>query len=226
MKILQRIGLCFSLFFDLFKGFWQLLYGVWRISKLPHPIVSIFGGARLKKEDPYFSQAFELGKKFVEDDISVLTGGGPGVMEAANCGAAQAGANGRSIGISVSNLGEAHNTCAQEAFEVNYFFARKWLLTHYSAAFIIFPGGFGTLDELAEVLTMIKTKKMPRVPIILFGVEYWKPFVYWVEHEAIKHGLIDKQDLKLFTLTDDLDQAFCVVRDECELPTEKKSDRA
>lgn len=215
MKTTERIKLCVSLTFNLIRVFGQLIYGAWRISKVPMPIVSIFGGSRLKKNDFYFGKAFELANRFVTSGISVLTGGGPGVMEAASCGAAKPGKRGMSVGISVRDLGEGRNPCAQEYFELDFFFARKWLLTRYSSAFIVFPGGFGTMDELSEVLTLIQTNKLKRVPIVLFGKEYWQPFIDWLHKEALKHGLIKQKDLDLFTFTDDLEVAFCVARDEC-----------
>ena len=194
------------------------------MSKLQKPFVSIFGGARLSQESPYAMKANELARRLVEHNVSVLTGGGPGVMRAANCGAVKPtnGGKGKSVGIGVKDLGEGRNPCVQEYFELNYFFARKWLLTRYSSAFIVFPGGFGTMDELAEVLTLIQTKKLAHVPIVLVGVDYWKPFMKWVHDSAISHDLIEKEDLKLFTVTDDMEEAFCLVRDECDIITRKQ----
>ena len=216
--MMNRIGICLSTSWRLFKVFWQTTYGVFRISKLQEPIVSIFGGARVTGEDFYFKKAHELGRRLTELDISVLTGGGPGIMEAASCGvAALPKGKARIMGIGVTDLGEEPNKCAQEFFALDYFFARKWLLTHFSSAFVVFPGGFGTLDELAEVLTLIQTKKLKRVPIVLFGMEYWQPFMQWLKDEALKHGTVSEDDLKLFTLTDDLEQVFCLIRDECKV---------
>ncbi len=214
----QRIGLCLKLWLKLTRVFFQLIYGAWRVSTLPQPIVSIFGGARLPQHDIYAKQADQIGRWLVENNISVLTGGGPGIMEAANCGAIKTnGGTGKSMGIGVKDLGEGKNPCVQEYFVLDYFWARKWLLTRYSVAFVVFPGGFGTLDELAEVLTLIQTKKMKRVPIILLGKEYWAPFMQWIIQEAVKHGTILKEHVKLFTVTDDPYEAFCIVRDECKI---------
>ncbi len=214
----KRFRLCCQTFFQWIRVLWQLLYGVWRVAKLPRPIVSIFGGARITGDDIYFRKAHELGQRLVELDISVLTGGGPGIMEAASCGAIVPKAGqARMMGIGVTDLGEAANPCVQEYFELNYFFARKWLLTRFSSAFVVFPGGFGTLDELSEVITLIQTKKLKRVPIVLFGVEYWDLFMKWLNLEALKHGTVSKEDLNLFTLTDDLEQVACLIRDECKV---------
>lgn len=216
--MIRRIGICLSTGWRLFKVFLQTIYGVFRISKLQAPIVSIFGGARITGEDFYFKKAHELGRRLTELDISVLTGGGPGIMEAASCGVvASPKGKARIMGIGVTDLGEEPNKCAQEFFALDYFFARKWLLTHFASAFVVFPGGFGTLDELAEVLTLIQTKKLDRVPIVLFGIEYWHPFMLWLKDEALKHGTINEDDLRLFTVTDDLEEVFCLIRDECKV---------
>ena len=218
MNFLTRLGLCSTLFFRLMRVFFQLLYGAWRVSKLHKPIVSIFGGARLKQTDVYFHQAHELAQRLISENISVLTGGGPGIMEAVSCGAIAAkNKHATSMGISVKDLGEGKNKCVQEYFELNYFFARKWLLTRYSVAFVVFPGGFGTMDELSEVLTLMQTKRLKRVPIVLIGTEYWEYFMKWITDEALKHGTISKDDLQLFIVTDDLFEAFCLIRDECAI---------
>ena len=214
----SRLWMCTKIFYRGLKVQLQVVYGAWHLSKLQKPFVSIFGGARLSQESPYAEKANELAQRLVEHNVSVLTGGGPGVMHAANCGAIEPknGGKGRSVGIGVKDLGEGKNPCVQEYFELDYFFARKWLLTRYSTAFIVFPGGFGTMDELSEVLTLIQTKKLERVPIILFGTSYWDSFMKWVTDEAIVHDLIAEKDLKLFTVTDDLEEVFCLVRDQCD----------
>jgi len=216
MRFFQRLWRCFLLSCKLARVFFQLLYGAWRISSLPQPIVSIFGGARISKEDVYTDQAREISQWLSEHNISVLTGGGSGIMESASYGTLCKG-KGRSIGIGVKGLEDQRNPYVKEYFQLDYFFARKWLLTRYSTAFIVFPGGFGTLDELSEILTLITTKKMKKMPIVLIGKEYWKPFMQWVREEAFKHRAIDKRQMQLFRITDDLYQAFCFIRDECSL---------
>lgn len=218
MTLLRRIAMFCTLFWQLAHVFFQLLYGVWRISKLNQPLVSVFGGARIGQDTVYFLQAHQVARRLVENNISVITGGGPGIMEAANCGAMDIKqTKARSIGIMVANLGEDINPCVHECFELNYFFARKWLLTQYSKAFVIFPGGFGTLDELFEVLTLMQTKKMARVPIILVGSEYWQPFKDWIMSQALVRGAINPDDIGLFTVTDDLEEVICLVMDECSV---------
>jgi len=223
MKIFSRLGLSCSLFCSLFRVFYQLLGGAWKVSRLPKPMVSIFGGARLREDDHYFSKAQTLAGRLADAGISVLTGGGPGVMEAASCGAyhSQLG-KGQSIGISVRDLGEGRNPCTHHYLELDYFFARKWLLTRYSSAFVVFPGGYGTLDELAEVLTLIQTKKLGPAPIVLVGKEYWGPFIDWLCGETFKHGLISQDAMEMFTVTDDLDHAFRIVENECRRCLERE----
>lgn len=214
--MLERLGHLLKYAYKLFKVYMQMLRGLWKISRFSKPIVSIFGGARLKKDDPYFTQISEFAHRLTNNNVSVITGGGGGAMEAANCGAIKPGkGNGTSIGISVSELGEGRNMCVEEYLVLDYFFGRKWLMTHFSKAFIIFPGGYGTLDELMEVLTLISTKKMMRAPVVLVGVEYWQPFMKWLRDEPMNHGLLSEEGFALITLTDDLEYAFCVIRDRC-----------
>lgn len=219
MNFFTRIGWCWHALWRWIKALHQMLHGAWKISKLNAPIVTIFGGARFLQADRYAVQANKLAAMFIEHDISVITGGGSGIMEAANCGAvAQASkkGQGKSIGINVKGL-EARNKCAQEYFELNDFFARKYLMTHFSVGFVVFPGGFGTLEELGEILTLIRTHKMPRLPIILIGVEYWTPFMQWLNNEVLAHGAITNEDIELFVLTDDLERALSLVCSTCQI---------
>lgn len=218
----NRIAMCAGVFYRHFKVLWQVVYGSWHLSKLQKPFVSIFGGSRLAQESPYAMRANDLARRLVEHNVSVLTGGGPGVMMAANCGAVKPsnGGKGRSVGIGVKDLGEGKNPCVQEYFQLDYFFARKWLLTRFSSAFVVFPGGFGTMDELSEVLTLIQTRKLSRVPIVLVGTDYWKYFMNWIT-EAAAHDLIAEKDLGLFTLLDDMEEVFCLVRDKCDIAVKK-----
>lgn len=195
----------------LFKVFWQLLRGIWCLSYLPSAPVTIFGGTHLAPDSIYLKKAHILARMLSQHSIPVLTGGGPGIMEAANCGAENKDKKVIStIGIGVKGLSEIEgfNKCAKTIIVMDYFFSRKWLLTSYSSGFAVFPGGFGTLDELTELLTLIKTKMRTKAPIVLIGIEYWKPFVDWLFHSALAHGLVSADDAALFTLTDDIQQAF------------------
>jgi len=207
--MIARIIFWFRSMSPLLGTVFQLLYGMWRIGKYTPPFVSIFGGSRLKQTDYYALKAHELSQRLVNANISVLTGGGPGIMEAANCGIIYApNGSAKSIGIGVRDLNEPTNICVQEYMRVNQFWARKWLLTRYSVAFIVFPGGFGTLDELSEVLTLIQTHKVAPTPLILVGTEYWKPFMEWCTNQAFHHGAIKKEELELLFVTDDLEEVF------------------
>ncbi len=210
------------LFSSLFKTTFQLIYGVWKVSRLPEPIVTVFGGARLKQDDFYAQQAHELSHRLARANISVITGGGPGIMEAANCGISHEQAKAiraRTLGITVKGLGkkEQVNECAKEYIVMDYFFPRKWLMINFSVAFVVFPGGFGTMDELAEVATLMQTEQLPGVPLVLIGTEYWQPFMNWLTDSALKNGLISEKDLNLIRVTDDLDEAFCLLQERCEL---------
>lgn len=218
---LKRVNLFFVTAAHFCRVYTQLLYGVWKISKLPAPIVTIFGSARVAQTTPYAKQANELARMFTHAKISVLTGGGPGIMEAANCGVIRDdGSKVRSIGVGVRGIDEKQNPCVNEYFELNYFFARKWLLTRFSSAFVVFPGGFGTLDELTEILTLIQTKKAPRAPIVLVGTEYWQPFITWIRNETLAHDLVPSEEFTFFSVTDDLTTAFDLVRNHCDIPQE------
>jgi len=216
MHFFKRLFNTLAVFYRVTKVNFQLAYGVWRLTKLPLPLVSIFGAARLQQNDKYAHDAHKLAQRFVESDISVLTGGGPGIMQAASCGAVAKKGSGISLGIGVRGLGETTSPCLNEYMELDYFFARKYLLTHFSSGFVVFPGGFGTMDELSEVLTLIQTNKMPKLPIVLYGSEYWALFMQWVTDEAVIHGVVSKEHAALFSITDDLEEAFTIVQDECK----------
>jgi len=220
MTLKERIISCIQLGYNFFWVFVHLIYGAWRISKIAYPIISIFGGSKLAKDDKYGKEANQIAEWLVEAKMSVLTGGGPGIMEAANLGATKGLKEQKelySFGIGVRGLHETQNKYVQEYFELDYFFARKWLLTQYSVGFIIFPGGFGTVDELSDILTLVQTKQMKKVPIVLIGKEYWRPFMEWVTDEALRHGFVKEEHVKLFSVTDDPYKAFCFVRGECSI---------
>jgi uncharacterized protein (TIGR00730 family) len=222
---LRRIAKLASSFFILMRMNLQLLRGIWKVSGIPLPIVSIFGGSHLNLSDKYAQQAHTIAEKLVARNISVMTGGGPGIMEAASCGAIAFGKAGvTSLGIGVTELNENSNPCVQEYFEVKDFASRKWLLTRYAIGFVVFPGGFGTLDELAEILTLMQTHKLPRVPIVLIGKEYWHFFMHWLTKEALPHGVVTAEHLKLFSVTDNLDEAVNVICSSCTIQKVKKGE--
>lgn len=197
----------------------RMMYGVWKLVRLPRPRVTIFGGSKIDQHHPYAQQAMVLAQKLVDHNISVLTGGGPGIMMAANCGAVSDRPNGlRSMGVNVKGLEEEIiNKCVQELVYTNYFYSRKWLLTRYSEAFVVFPGGFGTLDELSEIATLIQTKHMDDSPIVLIGVEFWKPLMTWINDSALKEGLLKEKDRNIIKVTNDLDEALNIVKARCDM---------
>jgi uncharacterized protein (TIGR00730 family) len=214
----KRIRECFSLSWNLLRVFIQIVDGVRRISKLSRSRITIFGSSKISITDKYAQEAQQVATWLVESGMSVLTGGGPGIMAAANLGARSVPTDdARSVGVGLRGLHEEKNTYVQEYFELDYFFARKWLLTQYSSGFIVFPGGFGTLDELSEVLTLIQTAQMKKVPVVLMGKEFWQPFIDWMHKEPLAHGLITVEHLKLLSVTDDPYKAFCFVRGKCKI---------
>lgn len=169
------------------------------------PAISIFGSARIGRDSPYFEAARETGRKLAEVGYAVITGGGPGIMEAANQGAFEAGAC--SIGLNIELPHEQGlNSFVNLPLNFRYFFVRKVMFVKYAEGFVIFPGGFGTLDELFEALTLIQTGKLEDFPVVLFGRSFWQPLVDWVKQDVLGNKLIVSQDLDRLMLTDDVDE--------------------
>lgn len=165
--------------------------------------VTIFGSARLPEDNKYYVIARELGRRLAENGHAVITGGGPGIMEAANRGAFEYG--GRSVGLNISLDHEQFpNPYLTDTMEFHYFFSRKVMLVMASKAFVFFPGGFGTMDELSEVLILEQEDKMPKQPIFLYGKSFWRPFYKVWEKKMLANGLIKAKDMKLVTITDDI----------------------
>lgn len=181
--------------------------------------VSVFGSARTDPEHPWYALGVEVGRRIAEAGFPVITGGGPGLMQAANRGAASVG--GRSIGLAIElPREEAPNPYADTVVPFEHFFVRKTVFVRYSCAFVALPGGFGTLDELFEALTLIQTGKLHDFPVILVGTEFWTPVVDWLRSTLAVVGTISPEDLDLITLTDDLDEMIAVIRScvECHTP--------
>ncbi len=163
--------------------------------------ISIFGSARSLPNDPYYKPAQETAALLAREGFAVITGGGPGIMEAANRGAFEAG--GLSIGCNIElPFEQGPNAFQTRSLTFRYFFVRKMMFVKYSLGFIIFPGGFGTLDELFEALTLIQTRKIRNFPVVLFGSQYWNGLLTWIRDFAMKEGKISEQDLKLLHITD------------------------
>jgi uncharacterized protein (TIGR00730 family) len=170
------------------------------------PAVSIFGSARVQPDHPQYQLCVETARLIGESGYAIITGGGPGIMEAANRGAREAGA--RSVGCNIELPFEQHtNPYVDVSIDFRYFFVRKTMFVKYAQAFVIFPGGFGTMDELFESLTLIQTGKVRHFPVVLMGKDYWGGLVDWIRERMAAEGKVAEQDLDLFFLTDDAVEA-------------------
>jgi uncharacterized protein (TIGR00730 family) len=193
----------FRIMAEFVEGF-EVLGAVW-------PAVSVFGGARVPASHATYRSAEEIGRKLAQRGFAVITGGGPGAMEAANRGAQSAG--GRSIGLNIKLPHEQRpNDYADTVIHFDYFFARKVMFVKYACAFVGLPGGYGTLDEMFECLTLKQTQKMKNFPVILFGSDYWNGLVDWMKRRMLADGLIAQDDLELFCVTDSPDEVGEIVQ--------------
>lgn len=167
--------------------------------------VTVFGSARVREGDKYYDKARELGGLLAQNGHAVITGGGPGIMEAANRGSFEYG--GRSVGLNITLEHEQFaNQYLTDVMEFKYFFARKVMLSMASKTYVYFPGGFGTFDELSEILCLIQEDKMPHMPVFLFGKSYWRPLERYFRNKLLKEKMIKAQDLHIFKITDDLNE--------------------
>ncbi|MDR3642596.1 MAG: TIGR00730 family Rossman fold protein [Candidatus Doudnabacteria bacterium] len=197
-KMLEKINKEFVDGFDFLKKFKKA--------------VSIYGSARLNLQGNIYGEATKLGNKLSRAGFTVMTGGGPGIMEAANKGAFEAG--GRSVGINIRLPNEQRtNQYVKESESFSFFFTRKVMLEYASQVYVFFPGGFGTLDEFFEMVTLIQTKKIRRIPIVLIGVDYWGGLLDWIMQIVLqKNHAIDEKDLDLFHLVDTADEAYAYIK--------------
>ncbi|CAN5597224.1 TIGR00730 family Rossman fold protein [soil metagenome] len=174
------------------------------------PAISVFGSARTPPTDPSYAVAEEIGAKLVAAGFAVITGGGPGVMEAANKGACEAG--GISVGLGIELPFESGlNQYVDRGLNFRYFFARKTMFVKYAQGFIVLPGGFGTFDELFEALTLVQTQKVTSFPIVLMGTAYWSGLVDWIRSTVLADGKVSESDLDMFRVTDDVDEAIALM---------------
>ena len=198
----REMRLLFRAVIDFIRGF--------RTLHFCGPCVTVFGSARIPESHPYYHLGMELGKGLTRIGFTVMTGGGPGLMEAVNRGAKEAG--GRSVGVNIIlPIEQEPNRYLDKMVNCRYFFVRKVLLFKYSFAFVALPGGLGTLDELTEALTLIQTKTIIHFPVVLIGAAYWRGFTALLE-DMVKAGTVSANDLKLFLVTDDLTEAIEHIR--------------
>ena len=199
---------------QIFKVMSEFVEGFEKMGKIG-PCVSIFGSARTKEENPYYKTAVEIGAKLVQNGYGVITGGGPGIMEAGNKGAHQEG--GKSAGLNIELPFEQFNNIyidSDKLINFDYFFVRKVMFVKYAQGFIVMPGGFGTLDELFEAITLIQTEKIGKFPIVLVGKTYWNGLIDWIKETMLGvENNISPKDLDLITVVDTSDEAVKVIND-------------
>ncbi len=191
---------------SIFKIMGEFVEGYDKLFKIG-PCVTIFGSARTNPDDKYYKLSSEFASRLVEKGFGVITGGGPGIMEGANKGAKES--EGKSVGVGIivpHEQGINEYVDSEYAIYFNYFFVRKVMFVKYSQALVVFPGGFGTLDELFESLTLIQTKKISKIPVVLFGSEYWNGLTDWIENTMKSWGTISDHDTELFYVTDSCEE--------------------
>jgi uncharacterized protein (TIGR00730 family) len=195
----------------IFKVMSEFVGGFEKLAKIG-PCVTIFGSARTKPNNPYYKMAEEIAYQLVQHGYGVVTGGGPGIMEAGNKGAHRAG--GKSVGLNIFLPHEQKGNPyidPDKLITFDYFFVRKVMFVKYSQGFIVMPGGFGTIDELSEALTLIQTKKIGRFPIVLVGKKYWAGLIDWIKRTLLNEGMISEEDLDLFNVVDTPEDAVTVI---------------
>lgn len=194
----------------LFKILGEFVEGVEKLHDLG-PAVTIFGSARIQEDSPYYKAAVDLAGRLAENGFGVITGGGGGVMEAANRGAAEK--NGNSVGLNIILPREqVPNPYANIQIEFDYFFVRKVMFIKYACAYVIMPGGFGTLDEFFEAVTLIQTDRIKPLPVVLFGTEYWSGLMEWIRERLLENKMISPQDLDIIYMTDDPEEIVKIVK--------------
>ncbi len=190
----------------IFKIMGEFVSGFEKMSAIG-PCVSIFGSARTKDDNKYYQLAINIAKKVSEAGYGIITGGGPGIMEAGNKGANLAG--GTSVGLNIDLPFEQHDNPyidEDKSLDFDYFFVRKVMFVKYSQGFVVMPGGFGTLDELFEAITLIQTNKIGKFPIILVGSSFWKGLIHWIKSDMLDHGNVSADDLDLIKIVDTEDE--------------------
>lgn len=201
----------------------EFVDGFGALAKMP-PAVSVFGSARTKPDSKWYEAAREMGKQLTKSGYAVITGGGPGEMEGANRGAVEA--DGFSVGLGIElPYEQVLNEWVDLGMNFRYFFVRKTMFVKYSQAFVCMPGGFGTLDELYEALTLVQTEKIWRFPIVLFGSKFWGPLVDWMQDTLVSEGMINPDDMDLIFVTDSVDEAVTHIIDVHQHQVDREIDR-
>ncbi len=194
----------------LFKIMAEFVEGFETLSDI-YPCVSIFGSARVRPGDDTYEKTVEIARKLAENGYHIITGGGPGVMEAGNKGAREGG--GKSVGLNIHlPMEQEPNAYADIRLSFKYFFVRKVMFVKYAQAYVGMPGGFGTLDEIFEAITLIQTKRIKPFPVILFGSDYWQPLWKWIEDTLLARTLISPDDLELVTILDNPDDVVKTIK--------------
>ena len=211
---LEEFARAVRIFLEFIRGF--------RALHFVGPCVTVFGSARFREGDRYYAIARDMGARIARMGFTVMTGGGPGIMEAANRGARDAG--GYSVGCNIQlPMEQKPNPYLDKFVEFRYFFVRKVMLVKYSYAFVVMPGGFGTLDELFEALTLIQTQKIQDFPVVLMGVEYWTPMLDFIRGRLVAEKTIGPEDLRLLMLTDSPDEAMAHIA-TCAVPAAREAE--
>jgi len=188
----------------------EFLEGFIAVSRIDRPAITVFGSARITEDSPEYAEAREVGRLLAQAGFAVVTGGGPGAMEAANRGAREGG--GLSVGFNIELPHEQHeNRFLDISLTFKHFYARKTMFVKAAEGFIIFPGGFGTLDELFESLTLIQTGKVLHFPVVLIDSEYWNPLLEWIRGRLLVDGMVSREDLELLEVTDDPERAVTLL---------------
>lgn len=195
----------------LFRIMGEFVDGFEELSKIG-PAVSIFGSSKAHKKSSYYKLSIDIAKAIVRAGYAIITGAGPGIMEAANKGAVEA--KGQSIGLNIQiPMQQSPNKYVRKLLDFRYFFCRRVMFVKYSSAFVVLPGGFGTLDEFFEIVTLIQTERIDPVPVILVGSRFWATLIRWMEEEMVKRGYIHKNDMKIFIVKDTSEEVVSTIKE-------------
>ncbi|MCP8351910.1 TIGR00730 family Rossman fold protein [Candidatus Synchoanobacter obligatus] len=210
---LSRIRGVAPMFKFISKLTYEMVSGLYAFRQLDDKVVTIYGSARFKPDNPYYQKAEAFGKLLAQNQINVMTGAGPGIMEAVNKGAYNINKKSHGCNI-ILPYEQKQNPFISCAYQTQFFFVRKFLLRHSSKALIAFPGGFGTMDELFESLTLIRTKCAKKIPTILIGIDYWSGLIDYLQNVPLDHGTISPEDLSQLIITDDINEALEIILKE------------